>query len=447
MPGSDGSRLARWRGLVGLACRRVLARVTETERHQTLLAIGGVALAVALLLVVTSIGLGMLAQSTITSEDTDYWIVPEGTASSAVTDVEGQQLGHVHPSTARIDRGDSVAYATPVLMAVVRATPSDRTDSKPDGNESTVDRNESTYLVVLGVIPSPQQESLAGLPTSPLTAGDPYYAGGSYDGRWTGEAVLSAGAAEALGLSGGGAEDGARDGGRDGGRDVSFAIGPREANASRYGFSAVAVSEARTTGVGQLPVVLVHLSELQRVTGATTTDSADQILVTASDSSAKATLQGIYPGTEVVTRRGLLLHRAGRSKLPIAISVAALVISVVVGSLFLGTTLGMEIAAGSRQRAVLAALGFSVGSRVAIVTVQSLVVVLLGGLAGVLIAAAGVAGTNLVARTLFSAGTVGVFRPLFVVYGLGVALLIGVLALPYLVVVSWRSATTEVLVR
>lgn len=453
MPGPDGSRLARWRGLAGFAVRRVVARITSTDRRQTLLAVGGVTLSVALLLVVTSVGLGMLAQSTVSSENTDYWIVPEGAASSAVTDVRGQQLGRVHPTTGRIERRDGVKYATPVLMALVRATPTDTnaTTSDVDTTATASNRNDSTYLVVLGVIPSRQQESLVGLPTSNLTPGDPYYDNGSYDGRWTGEAVLSTGAADALGVSRTGSNGGSRPGSGGGDRDLSsdasFAVGRLGENESQYGFSAIAVSDSHATGMGQLPVAIVHLGELQRVTGATTTDGADQILVTASDSSAKPSLENTFPGADVLTRRGLLLQRASRSRLPIAVAVAASVIAVVIGTLFLGTTLGMEIAAGSRQRAVLSALGFSVGSRVAVVAMQVLAVALVGGLAGVVIAALGVAGTNLVATTFVTDVPVGVFRPLFVVYGLGVALLMGVLALPYLVAVSWRSQTTEALVR
>lgn len=425
MPGPEGSAVARWRGLAGIAARRLLARITRTERQQTLLAVGGIALAVALVLVVTSVGAGMLAQSTVATEETDYWIVPEGAASSVVTDVKRQQLGRVHAATDRIQRREDVAYAAPILMTLV--------DARAPGTE------KSASLVVIGTIPSADQESLVGLSTDRLTPGDPYYAGGTYDGTWTGEAVLSAGAAEALGLSRGGSFAIDRGG--------SSAIDRGGATESRYVFSATDVSETRAAGVGQLPVAIVHLSELQRLTGADGTDSADQILVAASDSSAKAALEGVYPGTDVVTRRGLMAQQAGRSNLPVAISLAAFVIAVVVGTLFLGTTMGMEIAAGSRHRAVLSALGFSVGSRAAVVALQALGIALLGGLAGVVAALLGVAATNVVVTSVLSDVPVATFHPAFVAYGLGVALLIGLLSLPYLLVVSWRSVSTEALVR
>lgn len=415
----EGSRLARWRGLAGIAARRVVARITQTERQQTLLTVAGIAVAIALLLVVTSVGLGMLAQSTVASEDTDYWIVPEGASSSAVTDVERQQLGRVHAATARIEGRDDIVSATPVLMAMVRA------------NASASGTTESAYLVVLGVIPAPEQETLVGLPTAQLTDGDPHYANGSYDGPWTGEAVLSAGGAEALGISRGG----------------SFAFERGGPNANQSTFRAVAVNETHAAGVGQLPVAIVHLSELQRLTGADTTDSADQILVAASESSVRADLEGVYPGTDVVTRGGLLRTQSKRSKLPVAISLSAFVVAVVVGTLFVSTTMGMELAAGSRQRAVLSALGVSPGSRVAIVALQALVVALLGGLAGVVLAILGVAVTNALATTFLSDVPIAAFRPLLVVYGLGVALLIGLLSLPYLVAVSLRNTTMEAITR
>lgn len=416
---AEGSRRARWRGLAGLAGRRVVARITQTERQQTRLTVMGIAVAVGLLLVVTSVGLGMLAQSTVGSADTDYWIVPEGAASSAVTDVNRQQLGRVHPATERIARRDGVTYATPVLMTLVRANASGTADT--------------SYLIVLGVLPSRNQETLVGLPTTRLTDGDPHYANGSYDGPWTGDAVLSTGAADTLGVSRGGS--------------FRIAAGRRGATAPRRSFTAVAVRETHAAGIGQFPVAIVHLSELQALTGAARTDSADQILVAATDATVRPHLEGVYPGADVVTRRGLLVKQSRHSKLPVAISLSAFAVAVVVGTLFVCTTMGMEIAAGSHQRAVLAALGFAPTSRAVVVALQALVVALLGGGAGVGLAVLGVLVTNSLVTTFLSDVPIATFRPLLVVYGLGVALLIGLLSLPYLVAVSLRRTTMEAITR
>lgn len=416
---AEGSRLARWRGLAGIAGRRVVARITQTERQQTRLTVMGIAVAVGLLLVVTSVGLGMLAQSTVGSADTDYWIVPEGAASSAVTDVNRQQLGRVHPATERIARRDGVTYATPVLMTLVRANASGTADT--------------SYLIVLGVIPSSNQETLVGLPTTRLTDGDPHYANGSYDGPWTGDAVLSTGAADTLGVSRGGS--------------FRVAAGRRGATAPRRSFTAVAVRETHAAGIGQFPVAVVHLSELQALTGASRTDSADQILVAAADATVRPHLEGVYPGADVVTRGGLLVKQSRRSKLPVAISLSAFAVAVVVGTLFVCTTMGMAIAAGSHQRAVLSALGFAPTSRAVVVALQALMVALLGGGAGVGLAVLGVTVTNGLVTTFLSDVPIATFRPLLVAYGLGVALLIGVLSLPYLVAVSLRRTTMEAITR
>lgn len=411
----EGSRIARWRGLVGFAARRVVVRITHTERQQTRLTVLGIALAIAMLLIVTSVGLGLVAQSRVASADTDYWILPEGGASSAVTTVEGHQLGQVHRATERIEQRDTIEYATPVLRTLLQATPSTSSEAEP------------TYVVALGVIPSPELETLAGLPTARLTDGDPYYANGSYDGSWTGEAIVSSGGAEALGID----------------RGESFTVERGEATANRTTFRVVAVSNSRTAGTGQLPVVIVHLSELQQVTGAVRTDSADRILVAASDASVRHDLEGIYSRTDVLTRRGLVLQQSKRATLPAALGLSAFIVAVVVGTLFVSTTMGMDFAAGSRQRAVLAAIGFSPASRVAVVVLQALVVSLLGGIVGVALAILGVSVSNALATAFVSDVPIAVFRPILVAYGLGLALLIGVLSIPYLLAVSMRDTTME----
>ena len=64
-------------GLIQLSFRRTYVRATQTAPGRTWLSVGGVALAVGLMVVVTGIGVGIATQSTVYSDNVDYWITPE----------------------------------------------------------------------------------------------------------------------------------------------------------------------------------------------------------------------------------------------------------------------------------------------------------------------------------------------------------------------------------
>lgn len=413
MADGDGrSRLARWRGLFGLAGRRVAARATGQGSRQLWLTVAGVALPVALLLVVTSVSTGLATGATVTNPDVDYWIVPEsGDAASAVVSVGGPQLGRVHATSTRLSERDGIDHATPVLRSMVQVRAA-------SGREE--------FVIAVGVVPRATPDRFAGVSTAGLSPGDPYFADGRYDGAHTGEAVLSAGAAELLGASAG----------------STLGVGAASAGRNRS-FTVVNVSEGGATAGGTLPVMVVHLSELQAVTGADAGDRADQLLVSTTEPGVREALEGVYPESLVLTRSGLATQRLFDAALPRALSLTALAVALVVGVLFAGSTLGLAVAAEGRHRALLSALGVSGRSRAAVLAVEVTIVALVGGVAGAALGAAGAAAINLVALRTLTTLPVAVFRPVFVGYGLAVALAIGLATVPYLLAVGRRTTAVE----
>lgn len=286
------------------------------------------------------------------------------------------------------------------------------------------------YVVVLGVVPGGDGQRVAGLPVRGLTDGDPYYADGSYDGRWTGEAVVSESAAESL------APDGVR-------LSTGAELVVNETDGERR-FTVGEVAEAGGPGIGQLPVVVVHLGELQQLTGGTNGDVADQLLVSTDGSVTADELADAYPSTQVLTRGELLTSRAQSSGLPVAMAAAALIVTLVVGTLFLVTTVGFSVLADAESRAVLAAVGVSGRSRTVLVASETLATAGAGGLLGI----GSWILTVVVVTALRATGTTLPFaaRPVFGLYGLVVALGVGIIALPPLLLVSRRTrAVREVL--
>lgn len=393
--------------LIRLGVAQTVGKLQTGDSRRLLLTVVGVALAVALMISVTGVAINLASGSTVQGDDVDYWIVPEGgSVNSVAVSVEGPQLGSVHETTARIQADDRVSFATPVELQILQL--------------STAESSE--YVLAAGVIPPGGDQEILGLPSHQLTPEDPHYANGSYDGPWTGEAVVSSAAAELLGI-----EEGAT-------------LTPTRVSANQT-FQATTIAEGDLSGgVGPIPVILVHTSELQTLTNTASQDQADQILVSTNDPAVESTLESIYPETQVLLRAGLGGSDLSTSSLPLAVAVAALLATVAIGTLFVATLMGLESIAARETIAVRAALGFSTSSQMLIVLAQTLTIAGLGGLCGTVLGFGGVYVLNAGATVFAGVGQIAAFHPGLLVYGPGVAVLIGVLATPY---PAWLAARTD----
>ncbi|MBX0293914.1 ABC transporter permease [Haloarcula nitratireducens] len=397
--------------LVGLGVRRVVGRATGVSPRRVALSVLAVAVAIGFVVTVSGIALGLASQSTVQSDAVDYWIVPEDGGTTTAVAVDGPKLGAVHETAASLSTDDRIDHATPVQMSLLPVqTPA------TEGEE---------YVLAVGVVPDENAARIAGLSTRPLQPADPHYADGQYDGPWTGEAVVSDAAAELLGVAEG------------------DSIHPQTDEQSRS-FTVTHVDGAGlSTGGGSVPVMLVHLSELQSLTGAEASDQANQILVRTDAPGVESRLARTYPRTTVVSKGDLSARRLGTSNLALAVGVAAFLVVFVIGVLFVATMMGLEITADRRQLAVLDAIGFSPWSRAQVILAETLSITVCGGCCGVLLGSGGIAVTNLLAEQYLPVPAVARFHPALIAYGIGIAILIGLFAAPYPVFLSHRTLGKE----
>lgn len=396
-------------GLVGFGVRRTAARALESR--QVAFAVVGIALTIMLLTTAGGIALGLASQSAIQSEDVDYWVVPEASTAEAVAvDVGGPALGDVHGVSARFADDQRIEYITPIELQIVQLR-------NPDSDIQA-------YVLAVGVVPE-RSQSVAGVSLSALTPGDPYYADGSFDGRWTGEVVVSTAASRLL--------------------DADSGSRLQSAGSSTRTFTVVDRQQPELSmGGGSVPVVVVHLAELQALSGGTTTDQADQFLVRTDNPSVRSDIERLYPGTDVVTRSGLTTRQLSTSELPLAVAVTVLLTAITVGVLLVATTMGLAVTDDRRFIATLAALGFSIRSRSLLVVVEVLTVAVIGGVAGVGLGSVVIVVTN--AITTYTLGvTVAVVDGRLLTIGLAVSVVIGVLAAGYPLWLSRRTSVVEVL--
>ncbi|WP_339103689.1 FtsX-like permease family protein [Haloterrigena salinisoli] len=406
-----GTRRARWWGVVTVSVVRLWKRATGTKSRRIAATTAAVALTVALLIVVTGIALGLADGATVDRDDADVRIAPgESDSLAAVDGVEKPQLGDANARAERIREQEGVEHASPVLV-------------EPVALESA-DGGEAKRILLVGVVPDGESRTVAGLPTDALESGDSHYADGSYDGPRRGEIVLSTAAAERLEAESG-------DELTPGGEHV-----PGDAAPS----STVTAVEAAGDGEAGTPVALVHLSELQTLSGASDGELADQVLVWGDGAAAESAAADEYPEATVQSVDRTNPASLFEDELAFATSLLALIVGVAICASFVATTMGMTVNEDRRTLAVLESVGFATRSRLAIVAVSTLLTTVCGALAGVALGAGGIYAVNRIAEATVAPGTVAEIHPLFVPYGVAVALVAGLVAVPYPLVVAARTS-------
>ncbi|OAQ51644.1 hypothetical protein HTG_16435 [Natrinema mahii] len=410
----DGSRRrTRWRGLVGLTVTRWWKRATRTTGGRIASTIATVALTVAFLLVVTGVALALADGGAGSEADAAVQVTAEdGSTLSAVDGVEGPRLGASNDRARELRSASGVDHASPVLVETVRL-------------ES--DAGEPRPVRVVGVVPDGESRTVAGLPTAPLEAGDPHYANGSYDGPRAGGIVLSETAAERLEASAG--------------DEVAVSMPGRDrADAAVPTVTVAAVADDGGDGA---PVALVHLSELQSLSGADDGELADRVLVWGEPAAAESAAGDAYPNASVTVAGSTEPAALFDDGLAFAASAVALLVGLTICASFVATTAGMAVDEDRRTLAVLESVGVPVGGRLTVVAVSTGLTTLVGALVGVVLGAAGIAGVNAVVGATIAPGAVAQFHPLFVPYGIAVALLAGLVAVPYPLAVAARTSVLE----
>ncbi|WP_255192388.1 hypothetical protein [Natronobeatus ordinarius] len=391
-------RRARWGGLFAIATDRLAYQLRSWGAWASVLA---VAVAICLMLTVGAVALGLATADEIDSTNADYRLDAGNAAGTAVVSTDRPRLGSVHEAASALHDHETVDGATPVLSRVLRVESAD----------------DSEYAIVTGTVAGMGVDDVYGVETTGLTDGDP-----AHDGdEPTGEAVLSTGAAELLGVE----------------------AGDELVVSNDLTVTVEAVADTGTP-TGRLPIVVVQLSELQAVTGADEGDRADAILV-AGGSDAEPVLESLYDEAEVTDLSTLGVAAASDDGQALAMAVAAFVVGTAIGTLFTATTMGMVVAADRPAFATLAAIGVSWRSRSLIVAIQTCALTLLGGLLGTGTAAAVIAVLNRLVAPSVGLGPIAETTGLLWVAGPTVALLIGLLTVPYLLAVSAFGSTVEVM--
>ncbi len=361
------------------------------RKERTIFTASAVAVAVSMAILLVSVGVG-LKQGTAAmyEESVDYWIMPK---DSSVTDIvsssEKTMLGDVHQSIGKIRSNPDIKVATPVLNRLLYA-------SSPGSSPKVI--------LGMGIIP-------AGTDTLPvavqdLTPGDNHFT----DSAWTGEVVINEKTAKLLGLKVG--------------DTMRLGASASGLNNSNNSFRVMGIISE--TGYSISPMAVLHLSELQELTGNLKGDRANYIIAQGSDSLDY--IRGLFPDALVLGNAEYSVYNVASDKKILATAIAVSAISALIAVLFISSTMVLSINEKKQEFALMKAIGISQRSITKMVLYESVILSLLGGIMGILLSRLGQEVLNMSAYRFFGTGQVSVVSPMLQLGGVVIALAAGVLS-------------------
>lgn len=397
--------VAKARAVAGLGFRQL-----AHDRTRTALAVVGICLAVLSVTVLASVGLGVVetGQQKFDASGRDLWVTGGAVrlAPGTVGGFENTVYG-AHNLSDRIASRPDVHTATPMAFQTVYVS--------ADGSE---------FDTLVGTGAPARGGSVSITEGRGFDERDRHYAEGSYDGPMSREVVVSPGVADQFGV----------------GVGDTLSIGGTVADARRNEFTVVGVSPTFSRFLGA-PTVVLHLSELQEVTGTTGNDRATMITVdvqaNASPEAVASELQEANPQYEVRTNREQLRATLRRQAVVIAAGVSLVVLAALAG---IALTANLLLSLVYQQRRTLAALraqGSAASTLVGAVTVQAACLGVVGGILGVALTPPILAGLNLVAARLVGFENVVSVDVRVLVAGFAIAVVMSLLASA---AAGWRVA-------
>jgi putative ABC transport system permease protein len=354
--------MRKLRPAVGIAIAQLRHRWVRAT-----LGIIGVAVAVLATILLLSLGFSVLdiGSAGFTRIGGDLWVTAGSVtfAPGAVGGIEANILG-AHGVAADIERTDGVkdARALSFQSVYVGTEPGD-------------------YETIVGAGITGDGRAFQTTRGQTFNSGDTHYANGSYNGSMTNEVLLDKRAADQLGVEVG----------------DTIHVGGTLAAADENEFTVVGISNDVARYLGT-PTVMLHLSELQEVSGTTGTDPAATILVTVEDdadeTAVQTDLQEEYPEYEIRTNQEQFESVLQSQSALLASAFTIVVLAILGGIALVSNVLGLFVYQQREALAALRAVGVSTGLLLRVVVAQGLTIAALGAALGIAVAAPAVRALN-----------------------------------------------------
>lgn len=396
--------ISKLRGIFGLAVTQL-----RYGKGRTLMSIVAIALAVLAMILLAGVGTGVVetGEQQFDRADRDLWITggPIELTTARGGGFENSIEGS-HQLSAELTERSEISSAVPLGFDTVYIRADD----------------EAEFQIVIATGVTGGGSAVQITDGEGLSGGTEHYAGGDYDGPMSNEIIIDNQLAERHDLEIG----------------DTVNIGGSLSIARNTEYTVVGISPTFSQMLGASTVVL-PLGELQTLTGTSGTDPATFITITVTPETdieaLQSDLQAQYPEYEVRTNREQLEATVGQQAVVIVAGGVLSVLSVVAGIALTTALFSMLVYQQRTQFAALKAIGIRRVSIVGIAAGQGIVLGVLGGLVGVLVAIPAATLLNRVIAELVGFEGLVQIETQFLIGGFALAVCIGTLSAS---VAAWR---------
>lgn len=328
------------------------------NKLRTSLTMLGVALAVISIILLASIGNGLLTTGGKILEQSSIHLWVTGTSS----DIQSQYMGTAesritdsHRFVGEIKKNKVIDMATPMLTEMVYAS---KNNSEPRA------------IFALGLEGS--KGSFVTIVQGKDLTNDVHYNKGRYDGKWRNEVLIDSRTASLLNVKVG----------------DSINIGKTVTEANSQEFTIIGLTNSLSR-FSSSPMVIMYLSELQDITGNKYYDSVTMIIIRLKNPARaldiQKELQQKYPQYTVSTNQEYLKKAIKQNSLPLASAASIVVLAVIAGAMLAVNTMLLSLSEKKKEIAILSAIGLSRRSIFKSIGTEGLLISLLGGALGIFI--------------------------------------------------------------
>lgn len=325
---------------------------------RTILTIMGVALSVISIILLASIGNGLLTTGGKILDQSSIHLWVTGTPS----DIQSQYMGtgeskisDAHKMVLELKKNKEINLATPMLTEMVYAFTND-SDQKAVFALGLEGSNGSMVTIIQG---------------RDLSS-DLHYNKGRYDGKWRNEVLIDSRTASLLNVKVG----------------DTIHIGKTVTEANAQTFKIIGLTNSLSK-FSSNPMIIMYLSELQEITGNQYYDSVSMIIIRlknpARAEDLQKELQQKYSQYTVSTNQEYLKKALKENSLPLASAGSIVIVAVIMGTMLAINTMLLGLNEKKKEIAILSVMGFRRLSIFKSIGTEGLVVSFLGGALGILV--------------------------------------------------------------
>lgn len=390
----------------------------EKKKLRACLAVIGIALGVISIILLSSIGNGLLSTGGRLLEQSTIHLWVTGGANdlqSQYTDSGDSKISDAHKFVEDFRKDKEISKVMPMLTEMVYAF-----------------KNNSEPRTVFGLGIEGSGGTLVNIIQGKDLTVDKHYNNGRFDGEWKKEVLIDNRTASLLDVRVG----------------DKIHIGKTLTEANEQEFTIIGLTNSLSR-FSSNPMVIFSLSELQDITGNHYYDRVSMIMIRLKDPGRAGYFQHEieqrYPLYMVSTNQEYLKKALKQNSLPIASAASIVVLAVIMGTMLAVNTMLLSLHEKKKEIAILKVIGMSQWSIFKSIGTEGLLISILGGIAGILISISLTNIINHMIQRYIGFDDLIVMQIEYMYLGFAVAITIGLITSFVVAIYIGRMNTAELL--